>query len=126
MFKTLLATLVVIALFPLYAWSQSPETQVLGAWKAAERDPDLGIIHTFVITDKTLDQGLGSPDPITLLLKDNKVFIQHAGTNRVLGTLELIDKDTLVFSVPLSGDDMKFIRTTEADVQTIRVEEKKK
>jgi len=126
MLKTFLMTLVLTLCLPLLAWSQSPEEQVLGAWKAAERDPELGVIHTFILTDKTLDQGMGKPDPISLALKDKKVVIQKAGSNRVIGFLDLVDKDTLIFSVPLSGDDVKFLRSTEAEVQAIRTEERKK
>ncbi|MDR2695020.1 MAG: hypothetical protein LBC79_01385 [Deltaproteobacteria bacterium] len=124
MIKAFLATLMMI-LFPLISCAQ-PLEQVLGAWRAVERDPESGQIFTFVLTDKTLDQGIGSPEPVALVLKDKTVVIQKAGTNRVIGMLDLIDKDTLVFSVPLSGDDVKFIRATEADIQTIRAAEGKK
>ena len=123
--KYLLAVFI-IAFISLLGCSQPPEKQVIGAWKAAEKNTFIGRTWTFVFTDKTMDEGTGSgPEAITLLAKDNKVFVQRAKTNNIIGTLELLNKNTMLFSVPLWGT-IKLVRTTEEDIQTIKTEERRR
>jgi hypothetical protein len=120
----MIRTLFLLVIFTFAACSSVQEKQVIGAWKEVEKDKRSRRTATLLITEKILTIGSDSV-PITLLYRDNKVFVMRFGDNQsVIKTLELIDKDTMISSDLFVGK-VKYIRTTEADIQAIRAAESK-
>lgn len=121
--RKILFTTLITMLFSLVACTQAPEKQLIGAWKTADDDPMKSFVtRTLVFTEKTMDDNGSGPKPITMMSKDNKVFIEF---EKLMLSVNFIDKDTMVLSIPLLGS-MKYVRTTEADIQTIREEKQKR